>query len=183
MLLKGLRAHFLASCHQQGSPSRRHAGLFVWGQAPAVGHGRWGPRQAGALLASAGLDPTQGPRERIVRLPSGLPEERHFHLSAGTYLFPRPQGGAESHNARQLGTLQRELTGQRRKSKDRGTWNPFPSLASGETKQQRHAGQALCGARSHSLIHPFHKSLQAKHLQSVRVKREEQDTLLSLRSP
>lgn len=126
---------FLTSCHQQSRPSWGQEGLFIWGQATATG-----PRQ---VLSDTGGCDTPGlcqpwqhcallrdPESSLfVRLLSGPPEEKHFHLSAGTYLFiSRATGeGEESHEPQQLRILQKVLTGQRRK-KVKGQGSPGESL-------------------------------------------------------
>lgn len=107
----------------------------------------------------------------FVRLPSGLLEEKHFHLTASTRLFISLQQGKE-----RRATSPSTLEGTHWSAKEvKGQGSPrksFPTPITWGNRQHLITEQAPWGNHMPSLIHSFHTSLHAKHLQIVRVKKE-----------
>lgn len=138
---QGPQSIFLSVMSPAKQPSWGQEGLFLWGQATVTGH-----RQALSDSGSCGTRGLCRPRRHLallrdpenslfVRLPSGPPEEKHFHWSASACLplaqaIGEGEGSHEPHEPQQLGVLPQALTRQRGKEvKGQGSPGegfPFP---------------------------------------------------------
>lgn len=135
---QGPQSIFLSIMSPAKQPSWGQEGLFLWGRATVTGH-----RQALSDSGGCGTRGLSRPRRRLallrdpenslfVRLPSGPPEEKHFHSSVRACLpLARAIGeGEESHEPQRLGILPQALTRQRGKEvKGQGSPGerfPFP---------------------------------------------------------